>query len=135
MLAETNAIPPIRLRISCLKELLIASSVLVNPMSANEHNVVISQKNNIQTKLLESTIPYIALRKTNMRKKNHGLLSFSPAWCFWKSRMYPTAYTVMREPMIPIINTIMTDKSSMYSACSMCVSWAKVNSKYRERMT
>ena len=77
MLAARNAIPPMRLSINCLNELLTASSVFVNPMSAKEHRVVISQKKNIHVRLLERTIPNMALRNTNIRKKNHGLRSFS----------------------------------------------------------
>ena len=56
-------------------------------MRAKEHSVVISQKKNIQTRSLDRTMPYIALRKVYSRKKNHGLRSFSSLWCSWKSLM------------------------------------------------
>ena len=46
-------------------------------MSAKEHRVVISQKKNIHVRLFERTIPNMALRNTNIRKKNQGLRSFS----------------------------------------------------------
>ena len=62
MFAARNAIPPIRFRINCLNELLTASVVLVYPIRAKEHSVVISQKKNIHTRSLDSTMPYIALR-------------------------------------------------------------------------
>ena len=75
--AARNAMPPIRFRISWRNELLTASSVRVNPMRAKEHSVVISQKKNIHTRLFDRTTPYMALRKTNSRKKNQRLRSFS----------------------------------------------------------
>ena len=87
--AEMNAIPPIRFSISWRNELFLASSVRVYPMRAKEHRVVISQKKNIHTRLFDRTMPNMALRNTNSRKKNHGLRSSSA--CFWKSLMYPTA--------------------------------------------
>ena len=68
-----------RFRISWRNELLTASSVRVNPMRAKEHSVVISQKKNIHTRLFDRTTPYMALRKTNSRKKNQRLRSFSSA--------------------------------------------------------
>ena len=76
-----------RFRMSCLNELLTASPVLVYPMRANEHRVVISQKKNSHAMSLDRTMPNIALRKTNIRKKNQGLRSFSSGRCAWKSLM------------------------------------------------
>ena len=60
--AARKHIPPTRLNVSCLNELLTASSVLVYPIRANEHRVVTSQKKNIHTRSLDRTIPNIALR-------------------------------------------------------------------------
>ena len=82
MSARTKAMPPMRFSVSWRNELLRASSVLVNPMRANEQRVVISQKKNIHAMSFERTIPNMALRNVNRRKKNHGLLSL-PSACFW----------------------------------------------------
>ena len=77
-MAHTKPKPPSRFIIRALKEFLTASSVFVNPIRKNEQSVVISQKKNSQTRSFENTMPYIAARKRNSRKKNHGLLSGAP---------------------------------------------------------
>ncbi len=80
--AATNAMPPTRFIVSWRNELSSASPVRVNPINANEHSVVISQKKNIHERSSDRTMPNMALRNVNSRKKNHGLLSGAPV-CSW----------------------------------------------------
>ena len=61
----------------------MASSVLVNPMSKNEHSVVTSQAVNSHTRLLKKMMPYIAERNTNINAKNVGLRSGCSVSGWW----------------------------------------------------
>ena len=81
MMAMAKPRPPSRFIHRALKQLVMASSVRVYPISRKETTLVISQKKYIHIRFSERTRPNIAARNKNSMERKNPVLSLYSLWC------------------------------------------------------
>jgi hypothetical protein len=114
MIARLKPTLPIRHIHKARKALVMAMGVLSWLIKPQQANVVISQKNPSQSRLLAKTSPFIAPRNMSIKKKNLGcVVSLSSPRCMrcssW-SLIYLMAYTLISEPIIEMIRHMIMDR-------------------------